>query len=73
MELIYIGDNFYQESRTQMSSLYTVEGRRSDWGFVNVALRNGETVHIRQSTKEEKKYYHNKLKQIKEGDQIGRT
>ena len=51
VELIFIGDKFYSESKSIMSSIYTVDAERSDWGFVQVALRNGESVHIRPATK----------------------
>ena len=54
VELIYIGDNFYRESRSTMSSIYEVTGdpfkrkwKRWDWGFVSVALRNGDEIKIR--------------------------
>ena len=63
MELIYIGDKFYQRSKTLMSSIYTVEGERSDWGFVEVALKNGESVHIRPATEVEKLLYEERLKE----------
>lgn len=66
MELIYIGDHFYDESKSIMSPIYTVEGNRSDWGFVQIALKNGDSVHIRQATKEEKKYYENRLAGLKQ-------
>ena len=61
MELIYIGDKFYNESSSVMSCLYTTDGARSDWCFVNVALRNGENVRIRQATTRELKKYQRKL------------
>lgn len=53
MELIYIGDEFYSRSRTMMSSIYTIDGKRSDWGFVSLALKSGESVSIRPATEEE--------------------
>lgn len=64
-ELIYIGDNFYFESGTSMSSIYTVDGRRFDWGFVRVALENGESVHIRPATTEERNNYEARLNQLR--------
>jgi len=65
MELIYIGDHFYHESKTMMSSIYTPGGKRSDWGFVQVALRNGESVHIRPATPAEIEPYQRKLDAMK--------
>lgn len=53
MNLIYIGEDFYWKSKTLMSSLYTEDGRRSDWGFVSIALKNGDQVNIRQATEGE--------------------
>jgi len=64
MKLIYIGDHFYRESATLMSSLYTEDGKRSDWGFVSSALRNGENVEIRQVTDAEREYYETQLSKI---------
>ena len=65
MELIYIGSHFYDESKSIMSPIYDVEGNRQDWGFVNIALKKGESVHIRQATEDELVYYEQKLKNIK--------
>ncbi len=31
--IIFIGEKFYMESRTTMSSLYTENGERYDYGF----------------------------------------
>ena len=64
MELIYIGPDFYRESETIMSPIYTVDGARSDWGFVQIALQNGESVHIRQATEKEMVYYSNRLNEL---------
>lgn len=68
MELIYIGDKFYSGSGTAMSSIYDMNGRRQDWGFVQVALKNGESVHIRPATPAELAVYNAKLKVLQEGD-----
>jgi len=53
LKLIYIGDEFYDKSGTIMSPLYEETGERSDWGFVNVALRKGKTVIIRPANNQE--------------------
>lgn len=65
VELIFIGSHFYHESGTMMSSIYTLDGRRFDWGFVNVALRNGQEVFIRPATEKERHPYEEKLAELK--------
>lgn len=65
MNLIYVGDHFYWESGTVMSSIYTEDGSRSDWGGVQLALKNGETVHIRPATQNEIDRYEARLARIK--------
>jgi hypothetical protein len=55
--LIYIGDEFYSKTRTMMSSLYTLDGDRCDWGFVQSALAAGRTVTIRPATAAELQSY----------------
>jgi len=67
MELIYIGDKFYFESKTFMSSIYDVHGNRQNWNFVQRALKSGDYIHIRQATEQEMIFYKSKLKEIKEG------
>ncbi len=53
MELLFIDDKFFKESGMKMYLIYTVDGQRSDWGFVQLALEGGESVHIRPATKTE--------------------
>lgn len=65
MKLIYIGDHFYIESCTSMSCIYTEDGQRSDWGFVQLALRRGDDVSIRQPTQSELDMYEAKLSRLK--------
>ena len=65
MDCIFIGNRFYEESGSIMSSLYTVEGERTDWGFIEVALRNGKSVSIRPATINEIEQYTKKLNEIK--------
>jgi len=69
MKLIYIGDHFYMESGTIMSSIYTETGERSDWGKVQMALKDGEEVEIRQATILERRFYESQLSRIKLADQ----
>jgi len=65
MNLIYIGDKFYGESDSIMSPIYTESGQRSDWGFVQLALRKGDSVHIRQATPMEREFYEDQLNRLK--------
>ena len=59
--MIFIGEDFYFESGTMMSSIYTTDGKRFDWGFVKEALREGKNVSIRPATDEERKPYEKEL------------
>lgn len=65
MELIFIGDHFYHESKTIISSIYDVNGYRQDWGKVRVALRNGESVHIRPATDAERAPFERRLAEMR--------
>jgi hypothetical protein len=65
MNLIYIGDHFYTESGSMMSSIYDEQGNRQDWGKVQLTLKNGESVNIRPATKEERLRLEQKLDEIK--------
>jgi hypothetical protein len=64
MELIYIGRKFYEESCTVMSSIYSIDGNRSDWNQVQATL-GGENINIRPATLKEMNIYNEKLKNIK--------
>ena len=64
-KLLYIGDHFYFESGTSMSSIYTEDGYRYDWGFIKRDLSKGYEVHIRQATDAEVGRYERKLREIK--------
>jgi hypothetical protein len=69
-KLIYIGDRFYSESGTMMSSVYEIVGkgeyRRSDWGWIGIALQNGQTIRIRPANKKEITYFERRLREYKE-------
>jgi len=65
VNVICIGDHFYFESGTMMSCIYTEDGRRMDWGFVQCALRDGQTVNIRPATQVELDGYEAKLSRLK--------
>jgi hypothetical protein len=64
--LVYFGDNFYTESGSVLSSLYTEDGERFDYGFMKVALQNGYKITIRQSTEDERQKLRDILNQIVE-------
>ena len=66
ISLYYIGDNFYSQSGTSMSSIYKISGQRYDWGFIKGALRDGHEVHIRQATQAEMLVAYKKLNEYKE-------
>lgn len=53
IKLVHIGDRFYRDSYTAMSSLYTEDGIRFDYGFVQIELAKGNNVTIRQATPKE--------------------
>lgn len=64
IKLIFIGEDFYWKSKTVMSSIYTEDGRRYDWGFVTTDLKDGQEIHIRQANAIEKKHYAKMLADI---------
>lgn len=53
VKLIFIGNEFYIKSGTWMSSIYSEEGKRYDWGKVQVDLEAGNRVTIRPATSKE--------------------
>ncbi len=53
MKLTYFGEAYYNQSGSIIGVLYTHEGERSDWGKVNIALQNGESVEITPATEEQ--------------------
>jgi len=68
MEVVFIGNNFYQESATMMSSVYELKnGRfyRTDWGFIEIALENGNSVNIRPANEFEMETFLTKLEGLK--------
>ena len=67
--IIFIGDKFYSESSTMMSSIYHENLTRCDWGKVNVYLRDGDTIKIRPATPKELSYFEQELKMYKEKHQ----
>lgn len=69
VRLVYIGDHFYHESKSLMSPIYTEDGARYDWGFVNVSLCAGQEVHIRPASNIELKHYQARLDMLKLGFQ----
>lgn len=67
MNLIFIGQEFYIKSRSIMSEIYEISKDgllRSDWGNIQIALMEGEEVHIRQANQDELKLAYLKLGEI---------
>lgn len=65
VRIVYIGEKFYLESGSEMSAFYTERGERTDLGLMNIILRNGGEVSIRQATASELAKYEEKLRKIK--------
>ena len=65
MEVIFIGKEFYSASKTMMSTVYKIEAKgnltRTDWGFITIALEQGESVHIRPATEKELEFFNREL------------
>lgn len=54
LKLYSTGRGFYRESGTAIGLLHEVgTHRRTDWGFVEMALERGDTVTIRPANSEE--------------------
>ena len=70
MIVVYIGEEFYRKSGTMMSSVYQIvndELMRTDFGFIQIALRDGDEVRIRQATDKELVWAYSRLeKYLKE-------
>lgn len=73
IELIFIGDDFYLQSGTSMSCIYTVDGHRYDWGFVQRDLRAGKSITIRPATVEELQPYIQHLNEIRRINELNRA
>lgn len=68
LEVVFIGMDFYMNSGSIMSSVYTVEDEqytRYDFGFLQRDLAAGKEIVIRQATEEEMKIFEDKLSRIK--------
>jgi len=65
IKLFYIGDHFYPESSTSMSSIYKEDKTRYDYGFLQRDLEYGHSIEIRQATNNEIQWANKKLKSIK--------
>jgi hypothetical protein len=66
MNLIYLGEKFYNESSTMMGILYTENWERSDWGKVAILLKDGYQINIRPATIREIGVAEKQLKKYKE-------
>lgn len=63
--LFYIGDSFYRNSGSVMSSIYVRDTlERYDWGKVGIALRNGKKIVIEPATDAEKLWAYERLETL---------
>lgn len=68
MKVIYVGERFYWESETVMSSFYLEHKghfERTDLGKIEIALQAGKSVEIRPATKAELALFEKSLAEIK--------
>lgn len=66
INLFFIGDKFYSESGSIMSSIYVKDSfTRYDWGFVSIALSEGITINITPATDAEMLWAYTKLAEAK--------
>lgn len=65
MKVFYIGDDFYTQSNSYMSSVYIKKTHaKTDWGFIMKALSLGESVTITPATDQETDWAHTELERI---------
>lgn len=65
IELIYIGEHFYDESEYRMSSVYSEDGVMYEWRTIKAALIDGHAVSIRQARQYELDQYEAMLSRMK--------
>jgi hypothetical protein len=66
INLVFIGRKFYNESHTMMSYIYIDQSLyRYDYGKMQIALEEGESITIRQATGSELEYFERKLQELK--------
>lgn len=63
--LVYIGEKFYRESASAMSSFYTTGGDRYDLSNLVSDLEEGAEINIRPATNQEFGYYQKVLDKLK--------
>jgi len=69
VNVIFIGEKFYFESGTIMSSIYELTDNkyeRTDWGKVQINLQKGVCVNIRPANEEELNVFNKQLDIIKD-------
>lgn len=75
IEVIFVGNRFYKESRMAMSSFYQQVGdglRDTDWGKLQISLSNGEEVHIRPANEKEISWAERELEKYKAPAESGK-
>jgi len=65
LKCMYIGQRFYYESGTMLSSIYTQDMKRTDFGKIQIALEEGRSVEIRPATEEELQHFIKRLDEMK--------
>ena len=67
-EIVFIGEKFYEESQTIMSSVYELlpngKWQRYDYGFLQLDIQSGKNIYIRPATKQELRLFEGKLNEM---------
>ena len=63
INLVYVGQRFYTDSSSSLSSIYDEDFNRYDYGFLQRDLALGHNVTIRQATGLEIDYMDQKLQE----------
>ena len=61
----YFGDKYYNQSGTSMGILYTENGERYDWGFLQIDVDSGQDVIVRKATPNMIKWADQQLENLK--------
>lgn len=67
MKCVFIGERFYHESSTMMSSVYILSNNkfsRTSWGDISQALTAGKKVEIRPAHKKEIAFFEKQLESL---------
>ena len=67
MNVIFIGEDFYNKSHTRMASTYKIENgelERFCWADIHNAIKEGRTINIRPANDAEMLWAYKKLAEI---------